>query len=191
MSILTQILKPLLFTGPAAPFGVLFSGLINLGATIGATYGTDALKKTTTSWPTLVVPPDKNNISTLIQAASTYQNQLIAGLNAQQNLENDPQFLYPLFSNVGLLRALANLNPLVLDSKSSDDQLGPNNPTAAAVTGRRLADPAARLLQVGANRPDDREPVAELQQLLPRRHSRQRRPSRDAACGHAARGRGA
>ena len=134
VGILTQILKPLLFTGPAAPFGVLFSGLINLGATLGATYGTDALKQATTSWPTLVVPPDKNNISTLIQAASTYQNQLIAGLNALQNLANDPQFLFPLFSNVGLLRALANLNPLVLDSKSSDDQLGPNNPTAAAVT---------------------------------------------------------
>ena len=134
LGVLTQLLTPLLFAGPAAPFGVLFSGLINLGSSIGATYATDALKRTTTSWPTLVVPPDKDQISTLIQAASTYQAQLIAGLNAQANLANNPQFFYPLFSNVGLLMVLANLNPLVLDSKNSDDQLGPNNPAAAAVT---------------------------------------------------------
>jgi hypothetical protein len=131
---LQAILTPLLFAGPAAPVaGVLF-GLLNVGATIGATYASDTLKKTAAQIPTLIVPPDKNQISTLIQAASTYQAQLISGLNAQENLANEPQFYDPLFSNVGLLKALANLNPLVLSSTKADDQLGPNNPTAAAVT---------------------------------------------------------
>ena len=131
---LQAILTPLLFAGPAAPFaGVLF-GVLNVGATIGATYASDTLKKTAAQMPTLIVPPDKNQISSLIQAASTYQAQLISGLNLQENLANEPQFYYPLFSNVGLLEALANLNPLVLSSTKADDQLGPNNPTAAAVT---------------------------------------------------------
>jgi hypothetical protein len=131
---LQAILTPLLFAGPAAPFaGVLF-GLVNVGATIGATYASDTLKKTAAQMPTLIVPPDKNQISSLIQAASTYQAQLIAGLNAQENLANNSQYVYSLFSNVGLLDALANLNPLVLSSTKAGDQLGPNNPTAAAVT---------------------------------------------------------
>ena len=34
---------------------------------------------------------------------------------------------------MGLLRALSNLNPLVLDSSDSQDTLGTNNPATAAV----------------------------------------------------------
>ncbi len=131
---LQAILTPLFFAGPAAPFAGILFGLLNLGATIGATYGSDTLKQSAAQMPKLIVPPDKNQISSLIQAAGTYQAQLISGLNAQQNLANDQQFYYPLFSNVGLLSALANLNPLVLGSSEPDDQLGANNPTAAAVT---------------------------------------------------------
>jgi hypothetical protein len=131
---LQAILTPLLFAGPAAPFaGVLF-GLVNLGATIGATYASDTLKKTAAQMPTLIIPPDNNQISTLILAAGTYQAQLISSLNAQQNLANNPQFYSPLFSNMGLLNALANLNPLVLDSTMPNEELGTENPITAAVT---------------------------------------------------------
>jgi hypothetical protein len=133
LSLLQGLLSPLLFAGPAAPLGTILNGLLNIGVSIGATYGTDILKQTTPRYPTLVVPPDKNQVSSLIQAASTYQTQLINSLNAQQNLANEPQYFYPLFSNVGLLDTLQYLNPLVLGSSKAGDQLGPNNPTSAAV----------------------------------------------------------
>jgi hypothetical protein len=132
LGFLTTVVAPLLFPESLPLVGAV-GELLNLGATVGATYGEAALSNSTAQMPTLVVPQDKNDKATLVDVATAFQNQMIAGLNAQQNLENEPLFYYPLFSNVGLLRALANLNPLVLDSKSSGDQLGPNNPTAAAV----------------------------------------------------------
>jgi hypothetical protein len=134
LAALQPILTSLFFTGDAVPLAGVVLGVINLGATIGATYASDMLKNTAAQMPKLIVPQDKNPISSLIRAAGIYQAQLISSLNAQENLANDPQFYYPLFSNVGLLDALANLNPLILASTQPDDQLGPNNPTAAAVT---------------------------------------------------------
>jgi hypothetical protein len=134
VAVLQAILKPLLAGGPVAPFADILFGLFNLGATIGATYGADQLKQSSAQMPTLIVPQDKNQISSLIQAASTYQAQLISSLAGQENLAITPSFFYPLLSNVGLLGALANLNPLVLSSTKAGYPLGPNNPTAAAVT---------------------------------------------------------
>jgi hypothetical protein len=130
---LTTVVAPLLLpeTGPIV--GVL-GKLLNIGGTLGATYGAAALNNSTSQMPTLVVPPDKDPKSSLITAASALQTQIIDGMDAQAALSKEPQFYYPVFSNVGLLRALANLNPLVLDSKYSDDLLGPNNPTSAALT---------------------------------------------------------
>ena len=78
--------------------------------------------------PTLVVPPDKDQISTLIQAASTYQAQLIAGLNAQRTSPTIHSSSIPSSATWGCSERCQNLNPLVLDSKKADDQLGPNNP---------------------------------------------------------------
>jgi hypothetical protein len=134
LSSLGGLISSLFFTGELAPFGSLFTFLVNLGSTLGATYASDTLKLIAAAQPKLVVPQDKNQVSTLIQAASTYQAQMVAGFSALQDLGNNAQFLYPLFSNVGLLRALGNLNPLILGSSKQDDQLGPNNPTASAVT---------------------------------------------------------
>jgi len=133
IGVLSAIVTPLLFAGPLAPVGALLSGLLNIGVAVGATYGSDTLKQSASQMPKLIVPKDKNQIATLVQAASTYQAEIVSGLNARQSLASSPQYYFPLFSNIGLLKALANLNPLVLGSTKADDQLGANNPTAAAV----------------------------------------------------------
>jgi hypothetical protein len=133
LGFLTTVLAPLIF--PKAQVVTSIVGeLLNLGATVGATFGEDALNNTASQMPRLVVPPNMDDVAALDDAATYYQTQLVNGLRAHDNLANTPGFLYPLLSNVGLLRALGNLNELVLDTQNSDNQLGPSNPTTAAVT---------------------------------------------------------
>ena len=124
-----------LFFPEASPaVSALVTGLVNIGATSAATYGTEVLSNTTAQMPKLVIPPNKDNEADLYHAANLYQTQLFNGLTAQDNLANDTGFLYPVFSNLGLLRALANVSPLVLDQQNNDGNPGTSNPTVAAVT---------------------------------------------------------
>ena len=119
---------------PAA-ITALVAGLVNIGATAGATYGSDALNNSAAQMPTLVVPPDKDDEATFdTLAANSIRTNCPTGSTTRRTSQTTWDFIYPLFSNVGLLGALANLNPLVLDaSRECNDTLGSNNPTAAAV----------------------------------------------------------
>ena len=120
-------------TAPAS-ITAIASGLASIGATAGATYGSDALGNSAAQYPTLVVPPDKDDEGTLDNAAQILQGQLYTGLGNLTNLEGETAFINPLFSNVGLLNALANLSPVVFSTGSSNHTLTNTNPTSAAVT---------------------------------------------------------
>ena len=119
-------------TVPAAISAVV-NGLVGIGATTGATLGSDALSNSAAEFPTLVVPPDKDDEATLDDVAGNLQYQLSAGLGNLANLVNEVGFINPLFSNVGLLNALANLSPQVLSVGSSNDATGQTDPTTSAV----------------------------------------------------------
>ena len=69
LNVVTSLLAPLLFPGPATPIGTLVAGLINIGATVGATYGSDALNNSAAQMPTLVVPPDKDDEASLTECS--------------------------------------------------------------------------------------------------------------------------
>ena len=163
LNVVTSLLRDYFFPGPATPIGTLVAGLINIGATVGATYGSDALNNTTTQMPTLVVPPDKNNEAGLTRCSEPHQKQLTNGLDEQENLENDRTILLSPLQQCWAAQGVSNLNPLVLDSTARmPGHARYEHSGRRRRELRRLEGPAAQLLQVGARRPDDREPVAEL-----------------------------
>src|SRR5262249_27566436 len=67
LGFLTTVLAPLLFP-ESLPLVSVVGELVNLGATVGATYGEDALNNSAAQLPKLVVPLDKNQVSDLTTA---------------------------------------------------------------------------------------------------------------------------
>ncbi len=126
MEAIASIGMALFFPEAKPAISALVTGLVSIGATAGATYGSDAISNTAAQMPTLVVPPDKNDEAALRRCGVDLPEP--TGQRAQRPGEPRERlrtFLYPLLSNVGLLEALANLNPLVLgDAKGTATSSG-------------------------------------------------------------------